>query len=348
MEDDQIPLAIKVKKEFGQSILDFLQKNNLLNQKYKIERDPDYLYIPVMDRIDEGEHQLPKFEIIRYPFQSISKKPASLKEALDTLIPDNLQSLIPSAFDQIGDLVVIEIPDELQSYKSEIGSAMLNISNNVKGVFMKTSAVNGLTRTRSLKFLSGSDETFTVHKEYGIRIAVDIEKIYFSPRLSTEHHRITSQISIETVLDMFGACGPFALHIAKNTESTVTSIDINPIAKELIEKSVGMNRLKGQIIPLTGDAMVVGNNLLTNGQSFDRIIMNHPSNALPFLQLAVNLCKPLGKVHFYLFAPIEDHESYCNDLIASQNLNCRIAEIHPVRQYSPQEFHTCITLQKLE
>ena len=62
--------------------------------------------------------------------------------------------------------------------------------------------------------------------------AVDVEKCYFSPRLSYERSRIARLVeSGETVVNMFAGVGCFSIIIAKTVRQTkVFSIDVNPTA----------------------------------------------------------------------------------------------------------------------
>ena len=69
---------------------------------------------------------------------------------------------------------------------------------------------------------------------------VDVEKTYFSPRLSFEHQRIASLVKRnETVVNMFAGVGCFSIIIAKTVSPVkVYSIDVNPTAVECMEKNV--------------------------------------------------------------------------------------------------------------
>jgi len=84
-----------------------------------------------------------------------------------------------------------------------------------------------------------------VAKENNIRLKLDIEKVYFSPRLSLERMRIAELVNTsksresknkksekkEDILVMFSGCAPYCCVIAKNAKTKVNSvigIEINP------------------------------------------------------------------------------------------------------------------------
>ena len=117
-----------------------------------------------------------------------------LKKALEGILSEKESEELFSAFDQIGDIIVIRIPDSLLSKKKIIGGIILERVSTAKSVFYQSSDVEGDFRTRSLELVAGEDRTETEYKEYGCRFAVDVEKVFFSPRLSTERERIANLV----------------------------------------------------------------------------------------------------------------------------------------------------------
>ena len=118
-----------------------------------------------------------------------------LKRALEGVLTDQESEELFSAFDQIGDIIVIRIPDSLLSKKKVIGETLLNEVSTAKSVFYQSSDVSGDFRTRKLELLAGEDKTETEYKEFGCRFIVDVEKAFFSPRLSTERERIVDVVN---------------------------------------------------------------------------------------------------------------------------------------------------------
>ena len=184
----------------------------------------------------------------------------------------------------------------------EVANQIMAIHKSVKTVFTQTSPILGDFRVRELKLLAGENKTNTKHKESGCVFAVDVEKCYFSPRLSHERLRIASLVkSGETVVNMFAGVGCFSIIIAKTVNQTkVYSIDVNPVAVQYMEENVRVNRVYGKVIPLLGDSKDIINAQL-QGKA-DRVLMPLPEKALEYLPYAVSaLKKDGGWIHYYDF-----------------------------------------------
>lgn len=221
-----------------------------------------------------------------------------LKEALRDILTAEESNELISAFDQIGDIIIVRIPDSLLSKKKKIGEVLLNEVKIAKSVFYQASDVKGDFRTRKLEILAGEDKTETEYKEHGCRFFVDVEKAFFSPRLSTERQRIANLTkSGENVINMFAGIGMFSIMVAKSKKCTVYSIDVNPVASELCEKNIKLNKLVGEVISINGDATeVISEKLQDVG---NRTLMLLPERSDEFLESAVSATKNGGIIHYY-------------------------------------------------
>ena len=221
-----------------------------------------------------------------------------LKRALDGVLSKQESEELFSAFDQIGDIIVIRIPDSLLAKKKVIGETLLAKVSTANSVFYQSSDVSGDFRTRSLELLAGENKTETEYKEFGCKFFVDVEKAFFSPRLSTERERIAEIVKDgEIVINMFGGVGMFSILAAKNKKCTVYNIDINPVASQLCEKNISINKLAGQVISLNGDASHIVNDQLR--EEGDRTLMLLPERSDEFLESAILATKDGGIIHYY-------------------------------------------------
>ncbi|PIW33121.1 MAG: methyltransferase [Nitrosopumilales archaeon CG15_BIG_FIL_POST_REV_8_21_14_020_37_12] len=221
-----------------------------------------------------------------------------LKQALESILTEEESSELISAFDQIGDIIIVRIPDSLLSKKKIIGETLLKEVKIAKSVFYQASAVEGDFRTRHLEILAGEDKTETEYKEFGCKFTVDVENAFFSPRLSTERERIANQVNDgETVVNMFAGVGMFSIMAAKKKKCTVYSIDINPVASMLCEKNIASNKLLGKVISINGDASKIIKEQLENKS--DRTLMLLPERSDEFLQSAIDATKSGGIIHYY-------------------------------------------------
>ena len=176
-----------------------------------------------------------------------------LKKTLGSLLTAKESDELISAFDQVGSIIIVRIPDLLLPKKKLIGETLLEQVKSAKSVFYQSSSVEGEFRTRNLEVLAGDDKTETEYKEFGCKFTVDVENAFFSPRLSTERERIANLIQDgEVMINMFAGVGMFSIMAAKKKKCTVYSIDLNPVASKLCERNIAINKLAGKIISING------------------------------------------------------------------------------------------------
>lgn len=221
-----------------------------------------------------------------------------LKKALEDVLTETESEELISAFDQIGDIIIVRIPDSLLSKKKVIGETLFNKVKIAKSVFYQASDVAGDFRTRKLELLAGEASTQTEYKEHGCRFLVDVEKAFFSPRLSTERERIADHTQDgEVVVNMFAGVGMFSIMAARSKKCTVYSIDINPTASDLCEKNIKLNKMRGEVISMNGDAKKIISEQL-QGKA-DRTLMLLPERSDEFLNAAISATKSNGIIHYY-------------------------------------------------
>ncbi|MEM2341237.1 MAG: class I SAM-dependent methyltransferase family protein [Candidatus Bathyarchaeia archaeon] len=300
--------CIKVPKYLGERAINVAAKLNLLNRDLKISRVGDYLFIPLREKptrekVNEIKQEIPQFEVLVHDFLSQEKMPKSIIDVLEDSLPPYLLASLPRSIDFIGDLAILEIPEELENYKKIIGEAVLKVFKHVRSVLAKSSAVKGIYRTREYEVIAGSENTETIHKEYGCKYFLDPRKVYFSPRLSYERYRVASQVNEgETIIDMFAGVGPFSILIAKTHRNVkIYSIDINPDAIEYLKRNIYVNGVFGKIYPIFGDSREIILNRLCGVA--DRVIMNLPERAIEYIDVAcVALRSSGGIIHYYEFS----------------------------------------------
>ncbi len=221
-----------------------------------------------------------------------------LKQAMAGILTEVEAAEMYGAFDQIGNIIILRVPDSLSSKRKTIGEVLLDKVKTAKSVYYQSSPVEGDYRIRRLELLAGEDNTITEYKEHGCRFKVDVEKTFFSPRLATERQRIADLIKDgETVINMFGGVGMFSLVAAKKKKCHVYNIDINPDAARLCSENISLNKLKGTVESIEGDAAkVVEDRLQDTG---DRVLMLLPERSDEFLDHAIMSAKKNAIIHYY-------------------------------------------------
>jgi len=322
--------ALRVPKRDADTIIRRLIKDSLIDSNYRIKRDQRSVFIPLKEPVDPKKiHE--DASIVETEFQEKEKRPRDFKEILKDKIEDRLLKDIRRSFDIIGDIIILEIPEELEEHKHTIGEALLKFTKK-RGVFRKKSKVKGVKRIREFEHLAGENSTETIHVEYSTRIKLDIKKVYFNPRLANERERIAKQVKKgEIILDMFAGVGPFSLAIARHKKaSKIYAVDINPTAIKYLKENIRLNKAH-EIIPCHGDIRKVAQKI---PEKFDRIIMNLPASAKEFLDLAIKLIKDDGIIHYYEFA--RDFKTPTEHLLeASKPFKVKILNKRIVKSKSP-------------
>jgi tRNA (guanine37-N1)-methyltransferase len=314
--------CIRVPRIVGERTRKKLIELGALNKNLKIKTYGEDLLIPVLKPVEGlGEIIKENFEITEY----------------ETPIPQ-----VPGAYELIGDIAII---DQHEENAMEIADILLQ-HKNVKTVMQAASAVSGEYRTRELTYLAGENRTETLYRENGCRYLLDVSKVYFTPRLSTERMRIADQVKdTDKVVDMFAGVGPFCILVAKRfPRARVMAVDKNPVAIKYLRENVRLNKVRNLEIR-EGDAR----DEVKSISDADHVIMNLPHSGLEFLDAAFGVIKRGGIIHLYaisheddLFGGIlKDIENYaCKAGFRVIPLDKRI-----VRPYAPYQYNICIDFQ---
>ncbi|MBS1263624.1 MAG: tRNA (guanine(37)-N1)-methyltransferase Trm5b [Methanonatronarchaeales archaeon] len=296
--------CVEAPAERGQELKELLDRLGLRDEGLRIRtRDGDIL-IPLERPLDDEDvreirEAAPSVELTEAEFDARERGPASLREALRGKMPKHLLEEVPSSFDVVGDVAIVEVPGDLEPRGAELGRALMETHPSVSTVLAKGTAVEGEFRTRRHRLLTGEDRRETVHREHGCEFGVNVEEAYFSPRLSTERGRVFSQVEPgEVVVDMFAGVGPFAVEIAVHRDpERVVAVDKNPAAHRLMVENVERNRVGDVVEPVLADAAELPESYAGTA---DRVIMNLPKSAAGFLDAALDLLRPAGGVlHYY-------------------------------------------------
>ncbi|MCL2476881.1 class I SAM-dependent methyltransferase family protein [Candidatus Bathycorpusculum sp.] len=275
-----------------------------------------------------------------------------LREKLANQLPPDALSRVYSSFDIVGDIAIIKAPSN-PSDAQIVAKQIMETHKKIRTVFSQTSPVENTHRIRKLTLLLGENTTLANHREAGCNFKVDVEKCYFSPRLSHEHLRIAQQISTEeTVVNMFAGVGCFSVIIAKTAPKTkVYSIDINPTAYQLMAENIQINNVKDSVYPLLGDSKELVETQLQG--TADRVLMPLPELALQYLPTAVSaLKKTNGLIHYYDFEhatrqenPVEKTQQKVAETLDKLGVKYRFKYTRIVRSTGPNWYQTVLDIQ---
>lgn len=279
--------------------------------------------------------------------------PVALRDILsDKLEPWELKLLFKS-YDIIGDIAVIRVPEPLRKRKELVAEAILQTHKRVKTVLQQTSPVSNEFRLRRLEWVAGEKKTETVYREYGCVFKVDLEKCYFSPRLSYERMRIAQGVQPgEVVVNMFAGVGCYSILIAKHAKARkVYSIDLNPDAVRYMLENILLNKVQNQVVVIRGDAKNVVQQTLKN--TADRVLMPLPERAYEYLDYALLALKPAGRwIHYYAFEhakkpenPVEKAEAKVREKLRNLDIDFEVPFRRIVRDVGPNWFQVVLDIR---
>ncbi len=289
-ETERLP-CVKADKSRGEEIRQTLKEFKLLRTDAKITSDETFIYLPLIRTLTDAEiREIGDVELLTLDFTILERR-----KSIEAIV-----GFKPS-YEVIGDIAVLT--EAIDNRKEQlVAHALMNRHKNIKVVAKRISAVEGVFRTRKLEIIAGENRTETMHKENGCRYKLDLEKVYFNPRLAGERNKVAAQaarssVKEEEVLDMFAGVGAFSIQVAiRAPQSHVTAIDINPDAILYLRENMKRN-VVNNIDAIEGDISEIYEKFRNTA---DRIIMNLPKSAYLFLQEALSMLKPHGGIlHFY-------------------------------------------------
>jgi len=268
----------------------------------------------------------------------------NLRQALTKKLTKKEMEFLKTSFDIIGDIAIIEIPKELVKKQKLIAETLMKIHKNVKTVCRKASERKGELRLREMRYIAGRRSTETTHKEYGCNYRLDIRKVYFSPRESTERDRIARLTDNgETVMIMFAGVGPFSILIAKRKKAEVISVELNKDACRYAQENMHLNRVASRVDVVCGDVRKVCRPFFGR---CDRVVMPLPREAHRYLDVAFKSLKPKGgTIHFYYAGSFEEAGKHIKGCADKLNKKTKILRKVKVLPYAPRVWKVCLDVR---
>ncbi len=334
-------LALKTPQRQAEKIRKELIGMRLYGTRYKPKKEGKHIFFPLLKK----HPSLLKYKNTAYAEKEMEEahKKRRYKEELENAFGQAGHKEMPRSYDIIGDIIIIGEYDMAEKKKKAFADALLRSSKNIKTILKKEGQHEGEFRTQKLSYLAGENKKETICKENNTRIKLDVEKVYFSPRLSTERKRIYRQINPgEEVLVMFSGAAPYPCVISKNTSAKeIIGIEKNPAGHRYGIENTKLNKLKN-ITLFCGDVRKVVPML---GRKFNRILMPLPKGAEDFLDLALSVSKKGSTIHFYDFEhgnEIRRGEEKVRRACEKGNRKFRVLRTVKCGQYSPGKYRICV------
>lgn len=223
-----------------------------------------------------------------------------IKKNLSESMPEDLISYLPKKWEKIGDVLIIKIEKCLENYETIIAKNYA-IVLNCKSVFKETGGISGTHRKPVLKWLYGSKDAVTIHRENKIRYKIDASQLMFSSGNMDERIRMANiSNENEVVVDLFAGIGYFSIPMAVySNPKRIYSCEINPLAYKFLCENIVLNDVTHIVKPIFGDNLDVSPENVA-----DRIIMGYLNDTNLFLKTALRCLKNgTGIIHYHSKCP---------------------------------------------
>ncbi|GFG37633.1 hypothetical protein Cfor_03889 [Coptotermes formosanus] len=265
-------------------------------------------------------------------------------ELLKAVLPKDKDSL--TSYSIIGHIVHVNLRDHLLEYRKVIGEILLDKIKGARTVVNKTDIIDNTYRNFRMEILCGEDCMLVQVRENHCVFEFDFSSVYWNPRLSTEHERITRKVKQGDILyDVFAGVGPFSIPAAKK-KCIVLANDLNPESHKWLEHNAKLNKVNKLIQTFNKDGEVfikedVRTDMLKRWQNGDcqnitmHITMNLPAMAVMFLKVFNGLFAPeelelleiktFPVVYVYCFAKGDNPVAIAKELV-EENLGVKLKE----------------------
>ena len=196
---------------------------------------------------------------------------------------DGFPGLIADVYDSV---LVVKLYSEIWlPYLESILDSLQKISK-AETVVMRLSRSLQNSNNHSLKdgdVIFGTLENEVVQfVEHGINFSANVIKGhktgYFLDHRANRK-RVGELSKGKTVLDVFSYAGGFSVHALANGAIEVTSLDISKQALDMARENGKLNTYSGRHKTISGDAFEEMRTLISNGKTFDVVVIDPPSFA---------------------------------------------------------------------
>lgn len=170
----------------------------------------------------------------------------SMSEILEATLPEipEDEKETPAGFAPVGHVAHLNLRDAYLPHKYLIAQVLADKNHNIKTVINKLLDVGSHSEFRTFPYevLVGPNDLNVSTSHEGCTLEFDFGKVYYNPRLQTEHRRIISKFKPgEAVCDVMAGVGPFALPAGKK-KAFVRANDLNPECYKALEHNIKRNK----------------------------------------------------------------------------------------------------------
>lgn len=349
------------------------------DDKLQVILNPDKVST-INDLSTEARNRLTKFgydQELKHKQIKLNYENLTADQVFKKLLPFDAEENL-SSFSTIGHIIHLNLREHLLPFKSVIGQVLLDKhSPRIKLIVNKLDSIDTEFRYFAMETLAhlpdtDSNNTIVTVSHSKCTFKFDFSKVYWNPRLDTEHCRIIERLrpGVDILYDVFAGVGPFSIPCGKR-KNIVLANDLNPECFKWMTENVKNNKVGNYVKLFNQDGRdfirtSVKDHILDQWTKFNsgdecnvrqfHIAMNLPALAVDFLDSFVNWfdetesqkilamkCVQLPAVHCYTFMKKDiNHGRLKNDLInrIESVINYKLSdmdieEIKMVRNVSP-------------
>lgn len=287
-------------------------------------------------------------------------------DIISSILPLEAHDEIPSGFSIVGHVAHLNLREQYRPYKHIIAEVLLDKNPMVKTVINKIDNVGEESEYRTFQYevLAGPDDLNVEVSEEGCDWRFNYAKVYWNPRLQTEHRRLVETFKEgEAVCDVMAGVGPFAIPAGRK-KAFVWANDLNPDSFTSLKDAISRNKVTDFVWPFNEDGRtfirdatkqlwtapvhsvsILGKRprrsstsapngeppvlkTLTQPRTFAHYVMNLPASALSFLPSFVGLYSSASIPHG---TPLPRIHVYCfstksDDNVEQAQLICKEIE----------------------
>lgn len=234
----------------------------------------------------------------------------------------------------IGDILVV---------KSDVEDVEELLKTPGVNRIVKLGRITGLKREPEVEIIVG-EGTETIHRENKCGFKLDVSKIMWSKGNTTERKRMSLLPEDgEVIVDMFAGIGYFSIPMAVHSNpNLIYSLEINPISHGYLCENIKINKVEDVVKPILGNCREVAPQNVA-----DRVLMGYIGNTHEYLDVAMDVLKKGGTLHYHESVPDNIKFKRPVERIISaakksgrgevEILNARI-----IKPYSPGVYHVVV------
>ena len=325
--------AVRVPKEEAEPVRKRLLRLGIFDSSRKIVQNGEFIELPITNTTE--------YDTIEQDQPIMRNANITLTQLLAGLLSRDVLELLPKGWQTLGDIIIVNIPAQLQNRKHEIGRALLELHPRCKTALMMKGVI-GRFREPNVEIIAG-DGTETIHRENGCLFKLDTSQIMFSPG-NLEERRRMSKLGQGIVVDMFAGIGYFSIPMAVHSHpKKVIAIEINPLAYNYLCENIELNDVEDIVQPIHGDCSSV-----TPVGVADRVIMGS-FEAFHHLRQGINALKSSGILHYHETTPEKlVFDRPIRRVVRSATKLGRSVKIlgrNKIKKYSPGVWHVVVDAQ---